>query len=104
MAIDVDIFAEDFAIALADIPTNAAFDNFHLNVLFQKVNQQETPLMEGVEGNLVAVAYVSLASLGTHTISIGDKCTINSNQYRVNAVNPYTHGQFYRLDLVDENS
>jgi len=104
MALDTDIFADDFAVALSDMPATATFDAFDVDCLFQKVNQQENPLMEGIESNTVAVAYVSLEELGSDDINIGDKCTINSNKYRVLAINPYQHGQLYRLDLTDENS
>ena len=104
MALDTAIFAEDFLIAQEDLSHEATFDNFTVDCIFQRVNQQETPLMEGIEENAVAVCYVSVAELGSNEVEIGDKYTINSNGYRVLAINPYTHGKFYRLDLTDENS
>jgi len=104
MAIDTDIFAEDFLVAQDDMSTPADFADFTVDVIFQKVSQAESPLMEGVEEETSAVCYVSLDELGSNDINVGDKVTIQSNEYRVLSTNPYTHGQFFRLDLTDENS
>lgn len=104
MAIDTAMFLEDFESAVDDMPTNAAFDSFNVNGLFQKVSQMEEPLMAGIESNTSATFYVSLDELGSDDINIGDKCTIATNPYRVLAVHPYQHGQFFRLELTDENS
>jgi len=104
MALDTDMFAEDFLVAQEDLPTEAAFEDFSVDGIFQKVNQQETPMMAGIEDNSSAVIYVSVDELGSNDVDIGDKCTINLNQYRVLAINPYQHGKIYRFDLTDENS
>ena len=104
MALDTDMCAEDFLVAQEDLPTEAAFEDFTVDGIFQKVNQQETPMMEGVEENTSSVIYVSVDELGSNDVDIGDKVTINLNQYRVLAINPYQHGMIYRFDLTDENS
>ena len=104
MAIDPSMFAEDFLVALDDLSTIAYFSNFTVEIIFQKVNQQETPMMEGVEDNTSATMFVSLDELGSDDINIGDKCTIDSNNYRVKSILPYPHGQFFEMELTDYNS
>ena len=104
MAIDTAIFLEDLTVALADMPIEATFDNFKLNVLFQKVNWQETPLMEGIEQNSAAVIYITKTELGTNNIDIGNKVTINSIEYRVLSIDPYLHEQAWKVSLTDTNS
>ena len=107
MALPTTMFAADFLTAQNDLPQNAIFDAYTLIGLFKKLNEQESVLMEGIEDNTTATFYVSKAQLDLYniaTIEIGDKCTINTKQYRVLALNPYPHGQYYRLDLTDLNS
>lgn len=104
MALDVSIFASDFAVALADMPAVAVFESISLNVLFQKINQSESLSIDGIEQQATATMMISKAELDAHgiaAIEIGDKLTSNGIEYRVLDIQPYPHRQYSKYSLTD---